>query len=650
MQQSLLNVTNKVCPNLCSNNGTCIYTSILTGNTVDDCSILSSTCIATCDCATSMYGSDCSLTSNELYDLRTMQYDTLSSLNSIVSGINTTRASSSATTKVLNKLIPITADIISSLSIDTSIPTDTISLTKAVLLTTLDYSSMENVDASSLLVYTNAISSITPLTISNTTTTDSLIDIQDLYESYVDTLFAVFSRRQQGNSSSSAITTTSDNMITVIKTVEEDNEISSLGVLPHNIQFTNVNRRRILSSSSSSVSLTSISSSSSSSLISLSAVSSSSSADNTIGISVIRSYLYKNEYHHCNNCTVTDKVQNAIVSNPLRVSLNCSQYTTSSTNTIITIQNYEYQSYRELNSLDEYNTTCSITNTTTTYVYTCHYPDDTNYNISITCSGKDTSTYITKCPTRRIVPSCHMVASSSSSSYDSCSVVSFMGSTLTCSCSLCSSYNNRKLITNSITSSNSATAVASYRIASVTQYVFDDYIHTMSSSSSVNEQTFLVTLTITIAYAVLWSTVVVIVIIQTYREKRSSNKKKEGSIGSITSVVPDNNRSSSTNDDDDDAKKTFKDYIISYFPSIYKSEVDMVTILTSIVSKHKYFSLLSNTTTNSSTKGYSNRYVNALHLISIISANMFVLAMLFDLRSVSPSLSSSSSSSSSLLL
>ena len=614
VRQAFLNVTNKVCPNICSNNGTCKYTNILSGNYVNDCSVLSSTCTATCDCDASLYGSDCSLSLNELQVIRMMQQDKLTSLSAIVSSIN---ATSTTTAQVLTRIIPITADIVSSLAIDTSISTVTLSLTKSLLLTTLDYSNVQNVDASSLLVYTNAISSITPFTISNASTS-TLIDIQDLYESYVDTLFAVFARRYQGNSTSSvSITTNSDNMITVVKTVQEDNQVSSLGLLPHNIQFTNYNNtRRILSSSSSSSSL----------------------SDNTIGISVTRAYLYDNEYNHCINCTVTDKVQTAIVSNPLRVSLNCSQYaTTSSTSTIITIQNYEYQYYRELISSDEYRTNCSISNTNTTYVYTCHYPDHSNYNISITCNGNANTTITTKCPARRIVPSCQMVASSSSS-YDSCRVVSYIGSTLTCSCSLCS-YTNRKLSTDSITATSKATTIASYRIASVTKYVFDDYISTMSTSSSINEKTFLVTLTITLAFAILWSSVVVIVVVQAYREKRSSNKKKDSisTIGSITSVVPDSNTSISKNDDDDDdAKKTFKDYIISYFPSIYKHEVNMMIILTSIVSKHKYFSLLSNTTSsNTSSVGYTNRYINGLHLISIISANMFVLAMLFDIRSVS---------------
>ena len=72
---SIFNSTsaNKGCPNDCNGNGTCIYNDINTGNVIDSCNILSSTCISKCLCNAGLSGSSCDTTIAELKAFQSKQ-------------------------------------------------------------------------------------------------------------------------------------------------------------------------------------------------------------------------------------------------------------------------------------------------------------------------------------------------------------------------------------------------------------------------------------------------------------------------------------------------------------------------------------------------------------------------------------------------
>jgi len=208
----------------------------------------------------------------------------------------------------------------------------------------------------------------------------------------------------------------------------------------------------------------------------------------------------------------------------------------------------------------------------------------------------------------------------------------------------------------------------------------------MTASDVVN------TLTISLSFVTVWSIVIILVASQSYREKV---RKKRNDVLKTHSIFPDgngiNNVVSNIHDgtstatgprqtflnivisffaSDDDTlsnrinasksstststRNAFRNYILSYFPAIYQSDKNLQQLFVSILTHHQYFLLLSNKRNNigiyhshhshshhhhhhhhhhyQHQSGYSNRWLHGFHLLSLISSNMFVLAMFFDIR------------------
>jgi hypothetical protein len=72
-----------------------------------------------------------------------------------------------------------------------------------------------------------------------------------------------------------------------------------------------------------------------------------------------------------------------------------------------------------------------------------------------------------------------------------------------------------------------------------------------------------------------------------------------------------------------------KEYIDSYLPYVYKEGTRTRQLSRQMLLNHKYFSILTNTK-NSIDK--TSKWIDGFHILSMVSANMFILAVLFDLR------------------
>ena len=72
-----------------------------------------------------------------------------------------------------------------------------------------------------------------------------------------------------------------------------------------------------------------------------------------------------------------------------------------------------------------------------------------------------------------------------------------------------------------------------------------------------------------------------------------------------------------------------KEYIDSYLPYVYKEGTRTEQLSRQLLLNHKYFSILTNTK-NSIDK--TSKWIDGFHVLSMVSANMFILAVLFDLR------------------
>jgi hypothetical protein len=480
---------------------------------------------------------------------------------------------------VFKVIIPASANLVETLNIDNKVSSDVISLCERILVHTVIIAVETNLPFDDLIVLGNAISTLVSLSL-NVDDKNDLNSLKNIYENYVDNMATLAMSNFTSNEPYTIIK--GDNLVTVVQKIEEKMSITSLGPSPHKISFPELNQRKLLA------------------------------YDGVIGISVTRSQLYET-YSACVNCSgLSDRIENLMVSNPLRFHIDCLKY--SNTLVELTIQNNDYQNYNSIKSNDEFKTTC-YENNRTSFTYKCSYPDSIKYEIVVNCDGIQNATYITKCPDRIVKPTCNMI-----SSYGSCSFSSASITAITCSCNLCqanSSFHYRNL-------QQMINTKVTYSIVSVTQYIFEDYVSTMEASKSFNKSDIKSTTIIIISFATVWIVIILSVAIQGFKENYDNKKNKNK-----VQLQQHQEQHTVSTAHINEFKEAIKSYIISYFPAIYKSDRSFRQLLKVILLNHQYFSLLTNSRTN---LGYSNRWIQGLHLLSIISSNMFVLAMLFDTR------------------
>ena len=94
-------------------------------------------------------------------------------------------------------------------------------------------------------------------------------------------------------------------------------------------------------------------------------------------------------------------------------------------------------------------------------------------------------------------------------------------------------------------------------------------------------------------------------------------------VSNETSIVPGNGAN------DKSISIIMKEYIDSYLPYVYREGTRTEQLSRQLLLNHKYFSIFTNTK-NSIDK--TSKWIDGFHVLSMVSANMFILAMLFDLR------------------
>ena len=321
-------------------------------------------------------------------------------------------------------------------------------------------------------------------------------------------------------------------------------------------------------------------------------------------LSVTRASLYSNLWKKRTNATMAEREQYTINSNPLRASLDCSAV--SDMKVLVILQNYENQDYSPIHAINATFTTHCKNDVIDTHRYSCHYPDDYTYEISVNCMGTN-DTFVTACPNRSRAPSCQLSTLSS----ESCTLVDYDDDSISCMCSMCSSSSHRQLADSGRT--------ITFQVFTLTKYLFEDYASVMMTSSSLQAKDFLGTLIISLSFAVIWILIILLVTGQAIY-KRNKNKVKSNSI----SILPDQPMTEISS-----MEQVLKEYITSYLPSIYKEEKRYEKIAKQILINHQYFSLLAN---EKNSLDHTSKWIDAFQLLTIVSANMFILAMLFDLR------------------
>ena len=453
---------------------------------------------------------------------------------------------------------------------------DFIDYSSSIIQSTMTNAIEYSIDADYLTGYSDIVNSMIYMPMISNKVQNS---IQDIYETFADTMIIINTESiRSGNKKNISFTTANVNIR--IAPLSVTNSIPSLSSKDHVMKLisSNFTRRKLdLVMPSTNIPLM---------------------------LSVTRGSLYSNKWKITTNSTDNEKVQFSLSSNPLRMNINCAS--ASDMKVLIVLQNNEPQDYSRIMPLN----TSIITHCTKGIIEErreiCYYPDDNTFEIVIKCIGNN-DTFVTNCPSRSREPTCYL----SSPFAESCILLDYSSNQVSCLCDLCSSY-SRRLVAGSM--------AVSYQAVSVTKYMFENYVSVMMSSSTLQPQDFLSTLIISISFAVMWISIIVLVTMQAiYKSQLNSKKEKSLSF----SVNPDQELSAPS------LEKILKDYVISYLPSIYKEEKRYELIAKQLLIHHQYLRLLSNAKNSLDSK---SKWVDAFQLLTIVSANMFILALLFDIR------------------
>ena len=507
----------KRCPNDCNGNGTCIYSDINTGNVIDKCNLLSDTCISKCLCNSGMTGSSCDTSIEELKAVQSQQESLLTQILTVAS------EGSRQSNDVVKSIITATCQILS-IADDKPLSSASIELSSNIISKTMLNALKSDVSISDVVVYNNIVDNViqsgltaisgdssssdgsSSSSSSSNTQMSSLSvsdkeNIQNLYESYVDSIGQMSMKAIMSGTSNVTITTT--NMALSVSKMSLSNSISCLGSSAHSLNIIDSSFARRLG-----VVKSNNRSSSSNEGRSLFDASVLQSKTIPIMLSVTRASLYANsrDFQLTKNASYNERVQLSVGSNPLRLQLDCSLV--SDTSVIINIQNFAAQDYSDIEPIGNitYVEKCFL-GEIKSFTYVCQYADDTRYTIKGTCDGRN-GTLTTTCPTRSRTPICYMSSTESESS-SSCTLVSQTPSLLTCRCTACPSalLSSRKLKT---------VKAVTYQIISVTKYMYEDFATTMESSKDLTAADVAKSIIVIMSFVAVWSIVIAIVAVQEF--------------------------------------------------------------------------------------------------------------------------------------
>jgi len=403
---------------------------------------------------------------------------------------------------------------------DTPLSSASIELSSNIISKTMTNALSSNISISDVTVYNDIIDSmiqsgLTSLSDdssdsnsngnsqSNSLSASDKKNIQNLYESYVDTIGQMSMEAIMSGASNVTITTT--NMAVSVTRMAVSNSISCLGsnTSTHSLNIIDSSFGRRLDSTDS------INTSSSSyehrSLFDASVLQSKSIP---LMLSVTRANLYANsgDFQLTKNASYNERVQLSVGSNPLRLQLDCSLV--SDTSVTVNIQNFAPLHYSDIEPIGNvtYVEKCSL-DVLESFNYVCQYADNTSYVITSTCDGGN-GTLTTTCPTRSRSPTCYMSSTESETS-SSCTLVSYTPSLLTCRCTACpsSSPSSRKLKT---------VKAITYQIISVTKYMYNDFASTMQSSEDLTASDVSKSVIVILSFIAVWSFVIALVAMQEF--------------------------------------------------------------------------------------------------------------------------------------
>ena len=561
-------MTLKACPNDCFNNGKCIYLDIASYTAVSTCYLQNTSCFARCNCNDYYHGADCKVTSEQNVLLQKTQSSALFELQKIAS---TTEPTIFGVQAAINATV-----FLFEISTVSDMTDNSIYISSRIVAATMNNVAQLSIPLPNIMGYSSMISSCIELSMIKVLDNSVKSSIQLMYESYVSNIGKLVTKDSINNTSNSTIIT-AKNMQIVIERLKPVTSILSLSSKSsHEVRFNFINAISGRRLSVSDVPKT------------------------MLVMSVTRSIMY--DY----TLNTSSSLYYKITSNPLRIQLNCGLI--NHTTVQMTLQNSEHQLLTPIQPVTNPIVTTCVSYKRVDHIYVCTYEDNSKYNLTVTCDGSNNVTYTTSCPPRNRVPSCKVL-----SQLGKCSLVGHSPYTTTCSCDICaiSDTDGRRLV-----SANTL----SYQVASMTEYIYSDYV-SVASSTSFSTKTVEITVIVYVTFAVVWLALILSVPLNTVVYQHLDKQKKSIKPStSVTSVVPEDMVHQIT------LKSRLREYLSTILPSVYKESQGYTTrIMTQILHNHLYLSLFY----RSKQHNIYLRYLEILRIITILSSSMFTLVVLF---------------------
>jgi hypothetical protein len=257
-------------------------------------------------------------------------------------------------------------------------------------------------------------------------------------------------------------------------------------------------------------------------------------------------------------------------------------------------------------------------------------------NISHTCDGTKEYTITSTCPGRKTVPRCVMTLPTLSNRVVNCSVLSFTSDFTVCECHLCSyvalTLNSRRL--GSSLDSNQYIAEAQ----GLTAYLAADYAAVTNDAAHFNAESLKHAEIVAITFGVLWGVMLgIIALIELsdsdsrmgtakakLQELLSYGKKQRTAAEKLAMIKKDETAAGfSLSQSTAEAKKYLREYVFTFFPNVFSEKPEEIKFWHEILHRHRYFSIFVRET------GF-NKFVGCLEILSLLTAHMFLIAVLFD--------------------
>ncbi len=316
------------------------------------------------------------------------------------------------------------------------------------------------------------------------------------------------------------------------------------------------------------------------------------------------------------------KVHNA-TSDSLQIQFNPNQACVEgrASQTFVTVlqhkQSVEFGSRNNTNK--SFVTSCQV-GQVKTVVYPCLF----GLNVSARCNGTKAHSFVSRCPERVVVPQC--VFSTALQRFPmKCHVANHSSSHTTCSCVMnCSHYLASKTSSSNrlLTTSTPSTDYFAFQVVAVASYAFEDFSSEMESAASFNSVESLEdSIIVVITFVCLWvGSFVGIAVLDFFNSrgmvfwKDLGQRNNEASLritpSSAVASVVENHLSL---------------YISSFFSVIFSDLPKSSRLWHELVTKHIYISILYQ-------PDQEKRLIKVLSVLTYLTANMFLLAVFYDIQ------------------